>query len=279
MKKRFIPIFVLWICAVFTAIGQEASQNRYLANRLIQAEASWQPFPVLSTEHPSMDVNTAYRVQRRYLEHKLTVERLAGFKAGLTSQAGQQKFGVDSPVAGALFISGQLTGNPVIETNAFHRLMVETEIGFIIGAPITQPVPDTSTLQRSIKAIVPVIELPDLRFARGLPLTGADIIAANVAARQFIVGGSQSLDALDPNAVVVRLSFNGHEINQGKGHDAYGDQWQAALWLVNTMIEQGWTLVPGQILLTGALGKMLPGKPGQYLADYGRLGKIAFEIK
>ena len=45
------------------------------------------------------------------------------------------------------------------------------------------------------------------------------------------------------------------------------------------MIEQGWTIEPGHILLTGALGKMVPGKTGKYIADYGPLGKIAFEIK
>jgi 2-keto-4-pentenoate hydratase len=45
------------------------------------------------------------------------------------------------------------------------------------------------------------------------------------------------------------------------------------------MIEQGWPIEPGNILLTGALGKMLPGKPGKYVADYGSFGKIIFEVK
>ena len=45
------------------------------------------------------------------------------------------------------------------------------------------------------------------------------------------------------------------------------------------MIKQGWRLEPGYIVITGALGKMLPGKPGKYVADYGSFGKIAFEIK
>jgi 2-keto-4-pentenoate hydratase len=79
--------------------------------------------------------------------------------------------------------------------------------------------------------------------------------------------------------VTISLSLDGQEVNSGKGTDALGDQWNAALWLINTMIEQGWTMEPGHVVITGALGNMIPGKPGKYLADYGDFGKIVFEIK
>jgi 2-keto-4-pentenoate hydratase len=58
-----------------------------------------------------------------------------------------------------------------------------------------------------------------------------------------------------------------------------GSQWSAALWLVNTMVEQGWTIKRGNVLMTGALGNMIPGKPGRYRADFGALGMIEFEIR
>jgi 2-keto-4-pentenoate hydratase len=124
-----------------------------------------------------------------------------------------------------------------------------------------------------------VIELPDMGFADMKQLKGVDIIAANVAAKQFILGQEKAVEEVDLNAVMVSLSLDDQEVNTGKGKDALGDQWQAALWLVNTMIKQGWKLEPGYIVITGALGKMLPGKPGKYVADYGSFGKIAFEIK
>jgi 2-keto-4-pentenoate hydratase len=69
------------------------------------------------------------------------------------------------------------------------------------------------------------------------------------------------------------------EVNRGKGTDALGDQWKAAVWLVNTMVESGWKMEPGHVVITGALGKMIPGRPGKYVADYGGFGKISFEIK
>ena len=85
--------------------------------------------------------------------------------------------------------------------------------------------------------------------------------------------------AFDLNAVEVTLSRDGETVNTGKGTDALGDQWQAALWLVNTTLEHGWTIEPGQLIITGALGNMIPGKSGRYIADYGDMGTIAFEIQ
>ncbi len=275
VKKLFIIVVVLWIGFVSSAWSQE--QN--LADILIQAETARQLIPVLSVQHPTMDVDMAYRIQKVYVEKKLTNEKLAGFKAGLTSQGGQQQFGVSAPVAGALFESGKLTDEVIIDSTIFHQLMLETEIGFIIGTSLTQPVANPAALQKSIQAIMPVIELPDLGFTDMNRLKGVDIIAANVAAKQFIVGQPQAVSDVDLNTVTVILSLNEQEINRGKGADASGDQWQAAFWLVNKMIEQGWTLEAGQILMTGALGKMLPGKPGKYVADYGDFGKIVFEVK
>jgi 2-keto-4-pentenoate hydratase len=43
----------------------------------------------------------------------------------------------------------------------------------------------------------------------------------------------------------------------------------AALWPVNTIIERGWKLEPGQILLTGALGKMVKASGGDRAANFG----------
>ncbi len=275
MKKIFTIIIVLLISAVSTTWSQEQK----LAEILLKAEAANKLIPILSTQTTNMDVNKAYRIQKAYVETRLKTDTLAGFKAGLTSKGAQQRFGVNSPAAGALFESGKLTGKSIIDSSKFHRLMLETEIGFVVGVVLTKPVSDIAALKKSIKAVMPVIELPDLGFTDMKLITGPDIIAANVSSRKFIVGKSQPPGNIDLNAVSVTLSLNENQINQGKGSDASGDQWAAALWLVNTMIKKGWTLEPGQNLITGALGRMLPGKPGKYVADYRSFGKIEFEIK
>ena len=268
-----IIIIASWLGTATAMEGREQD----LADKIIKAEVARRPIPVLSLRRPAMDVEMAYGIQRAYIERRLKKGSLAGFKAGLTARKGQKRFGLDAPIAGALLESGRVT-TPIIESDGFRRPMVETEIGFIIGAPLTHPVKSASALLDSIRAIAPVIELPDLGFAKTEHLAGTDIIAANACAKQFIVGPPQPVERVAPNTTRVVLFLDGREINRGKGSEALGDQWQAALWLVNTMIAQGWRMEPGQILLTGALGKMLPAKPGKYRADYGKLGEIRFEI-
>ena len=127
--------------------------------------------------------------------------------------------------------------------------------------------------------VMPAIELPDLGFGDMKSLKGVDLIAANVSTVQFIRGSEVDREAFDLDQRKVVLRHNGQIVNQGIGSDAMGSQWEAALWLVNQVISQGWKVEPGHVLLTGALGQMIPGKSGSYEADYGDFGKIVFEIR
>jgi 2-keto-4-pentenoate hydratase len=55
-------------------------------------------------------------------------------------------------------------------------------------------------------------------------------------------------------------------------------QWQALAWLVNRVLEQGYELEPGHLLMTGSIGNMHPAKPGKYVADFAALGQLTFHI-
>lgn len=126
---------------------------------------------------------------------------------------------------------------------------------------------------------MPAIELPESGLWDMKLVKGVDLIAANVGAAKFIVGTLRSHQGVNLNEVNVTLFYNGQALYQGKGVEALGDQWKAALWMVNSVLEQGYKVEAGHILITGALGKMVPGKPGQYVADYGDFGKISFDVK
>jgi 2-keto-4-pentenoate hydratase len=76
----------------------------------------------------------------------------------------------------------------------------------------------------------------------------------------------------------VSLSCKGQTLAQGKGSNASQSQVNALLWLVNHMIDQGYKIQKGQILITGNLIKMVPAKPCVYLADYGQMGKLALTV-
>ncbi|OAD22202.1 4-oxalocrotonate decarboxylase [Candidatus Thiomargarita nelsonii] len=267
--KLFKPI-VLWLALVTSVSAGEVE----LADLLLQSHHNNQLIPLVSLINPQLSVEQAYIVQAHYVRGRN--EKLVGFKAGLTSQAVQKKFQVNQALAGVLFASGDLSATTSL--SQFQRLMLETELGFEIGKAIRGVVANKAELKQYIKAVLPVIELPELGFA-GKP-TVVDIIAANVGSAAFIKGKPVTdLSDLDLNALKVTLTRNGETVNVGLGRDALGDQWQAALWLVNRLIGLGRTLEPGQFVITGAMGKMIKAEAGDYKADFGKLGVISFSIE
>jgi 2-keto-4-pentenoate hydratase len=171
-------------------------------------------------------------------------------------------------VAGVLFEQGALQSASTVSLHDMRGLYIEVEIAMRIGKSIVQPLADVADLHDHIDGIGPAIELPNLDYTQPQTLDAIDIVATNVAAAKYIVGDFAAPRARDPNSTEVRLVCNDKEMLTGKGTDALGDQWRAALFLVNKMVEQGWQLEPGQILLTGSLGRMLPGTTGHCVASY-----------
>ena len=49
--------------------------------------------------------------------------------------------------------------------------------------------------------------------------------------------------------------------------------------LINQIIDQGHTVHEGDLIISGSLGAAMPAEPGKYVADYGVLGKIEFDVK
>jgi 2-keto-4-pentenoate hydratase len=225
----------------------------------------------------TLTIDAAYRVQTRNVRRKLRGRLPAGFKAGLTSPASQARFAAGAPVAGVLFEEGALRDAATIRLQDLPGLNIETEVALRVGRRITQRIADAARLREFIDGVAPAIELPNLHYA-GAP-NAIDIVASNVAAARFMVGEFAPPQRRDPNELTARLVCNDRELNAGRGTDALGDQWEAALWVVNAAIDLGWTLEPGQVLLTGALGKMVPAEPGHCSAHFGQWGTLRFTIE
>jgi 2-keto-4-pentenoate hydratase len=249
-----------------------------MANSLIKAVAEKQPTPVLSESEPDLDPKTAYEVQKIFVQWRLANDRVGGFKAGLTTEKAQKMLGVNFPLTGVLYNSGKLEGSPVVDRTTLRTLLIETEIGFVIARSIRRPPRNVQELRQKVSGVMPAIELPGSGFADGKVVKGVDLIAANVGAAKFIVGMARTHQGVNLNHVQVTLFFNGQPLYRGQGEEALGDQWKVALWMVRNVLGQGYKVEPGHILITGALGRMVPGEPGRYVADYGDFGKISFEV-
>lgn len=240
-----------------------------------KAKIARQPAPLLS-QSGLTSIDAAYDVQMLLVNRLLADALPAGYKAGLTSVSAQKKFAVDTPVAGVLLPGGEST-SPV-RRQSYGKLMIETEIGFVMARRITEPVNDIAMLVSAVLSIIPVIELPDLAFDTAGLMTGPDIIANNVASRSWIKGEVIPMESLDIDSLTVQLWHNGERLSQTSAKQVMNGQWYALQWLVNRTLASGWTIEPGQLLITGAIGPMMPGEPGKYRADFGKLGQISFSV-
>ncbi|HEY0686003.1 MAG TPA: fumarylacetoacetate hydrolase family protein [Steroidobacter sp.] len=247
------------------ALGGCSSTPQRVVDEIV---TSWREHRTLPNIDETLTIESAYRVQTRSVRAKLQDTRPAGFKAGLTSPPAQARFKTNDAVAGVLFKEGALRSADTVSLRELRGLHIEVEMAMRISAPIEKPLADVTALRAHIDGVAPAIELPNLDYSQPQTLDAIDIVATNVAAAKYIVGEFIPPQQRDPNAVDIRLACNDKEMFTGKGSDSLGDQWRAALFLVNKMLEQGWKIERGQILLTGALGRMLPATTGRCVASY-----------
>ncbi len=202
----------------------------------------------------------------------------AGFKAGLTSRAAQQRFGSDRPVYGSFAPAAQLPNAGSLSLREFSRGMVELELAFQLRREIHAPLADVAELRREVARVALAIELPDL----GQLPAGADalqIVRSNVAARYFVVGDSVALDDRDIDQLAMRLFHRDALLAEGRSGELEGGQWQALLALINQRLAMGWRLSAEQWLLTGAIGGMRPLQAGEYRGELGGTAGVSLRLE
>ncbi|QDU60345.1 Acetylxylan esterase precursor [Planctomycetes bacterium Pan216] len=254
-----------------------------VTKRIATAWKKREPLPRISDASSSGGdaLNQAYRVQRRWLQQTLDAKEIGGVKGGLVSPRVQARLGISEPLGGILRKSGRRDGTKksTIALADWPGLKIETEIAFIIGKPITRRLTTGEEFKAHVRAVAPAIELPAGQLAGDGPPTAADIAAINIGAAAYLVGKEVKPDTLDPRAVKVTLTRDGESLHTGSGDDCWKGPWETGLWLANFAFDQGIDLKPGQVILSGALGKMHPGQPGRYVANFGDLGTIEFTLK
>lgn len=248
-----------------------------VAGQIYSAQQNKQIPPKTSDLITNLNVDKAFRIQFILVEKKVENLTRSGFKAGLTSKAGQQRFNVDYPVAGVLFSQFKRNPGDTIFLSDYNQMMVETELGYYLNTEVNQKIESVQALKSLVDFVLPVLEFPNAAF--GDNPTANDIISANAGSAFYITGSKHPVQNHDVNKILVNIHKATTLLNSGKGSDALGDQWETLLWLVNLMVDQGYTIGPDHLLITGALGMAFPGEIGEFIADFGELGQIKVTIK
>jgi 2-keto-4-pentenoate hydratase len=278
MTKKGIFVFIIFsACLSITPAPVLSGEYDMIAQEIEEAYINKKPRPLVSQNFKDITVDQAHEIQAKFIKLMESEGQICmGYKAGLWAPAAQKRFVHDGPVWGTPFKS-MLRWPGTIYLSNHARLFIEPEIGFRFQKDITEPIHDIKVLKRAVAITYPAIELPDIAYSDMKLLRGVDLIASNVAAKKVLIGNAVKIK--DLNAVTVKLFHNGQEIASGIGKNTGGDQWEALKWVVNDVLAKGGEIKDGYIVITGSLTKLIPAKPGKYVADYGSFGKIEFEFK
>ncbi len=281
MRKIISTNLLLILLPCFLQGEVDESTIEEVAERLFQDQKGNQATSLASELAPKLSLEEAYEIQRIFVLKQLAGEGVgvAGFKAALTTKPSQEHFGLSEAAAGVLLDSMRRTGRTDLSSTEFYRPKIELEIAFVVDKRIEKPLEDVAALKSRIRSALPAIELPDLRFASMDVVAGVDIIAANAVASAFIVGNEVAGSAQDFSNLEIKLLQDGQIIREGKGPEFIGEPWEAALKLVNQVVAQGWTIEPGNILLSGAMGGLTAATEGSYEAQFSSLGIIRFSMR
>jgi len=248
---------------------------RKAADRLIAAAgAPCQCEPVRNILGDN-DIAAAYAVQNLITQDSLNRGRtIVGYKIGITSPAVQHQLGVDQPDSGVLFSDMQVADGSTVPADGLLQPRVEAEIAFILSADLDDDVSEDA-VRRAAGMARPAIEIVDSRV-RDWSISIVDTVADNGSAGLFVIGEPAVPAAgIDFVSRTMELAEDGVTVSRGCGADCLGSPLIALQWLARTARDNGSPLRAGHVVLSGALGPMVPVRPGStYRATIDEIGSV-----
>ena len=247
-----------------------------LADRLWQAEVDRTPIPPISEAGRVLTVEDAYAVQAHNIERRVADGRVVrGRKVGLTSRRMQDLLGVDEPNFGVLVDDMFVEEGDEIPLGSMLQPRVEAEMAFVLDRDLVGPGVTTADALAAISGVLPAIEVVDSRIA-DWRITLVDTIADNASSGRVVLGGHLlPVTALDLRLTGVLFARNGVAIESGAGAEALGNPARCVAWLANKLGTLGSGLRRGDVVLPGALHRMVPVRPGDvFRADFAHLGSV-----
>lgn len=218
----------------------------------------------------------AYAVQEAYVRAELEAgHRLVGRKIGLTSRVVQEQFGVAQPDFGVLFDHMIYGSTEPIEVGGFLQPRVEGELAFVLDRDLDSPTTTVVDVLRATDYVLPAIEVVDSRIA-GWDIRITDTIADNASSGAVVLGTTPySLTGLDLVDVGMVIEYEGEPVSVGAGSACLGSPVNAVAWLAREVARRGSPLKAGEVILSGALGPMVPVPgPGRYRLSLSGMGRV-----
>lgn len=252
-----------------------------IAERLRNAEARAQPIEPFAHSLGANGIERAYRIQHINTAHGIAAGRkFCGRKIGLTAKTVQQQLGVDQPDYGALFEDMRLPSGGMLDLAPLIDPRIEAEIALVLGKGIAEQGMSPRDLAACVRYATPALEIVDSRL-KDWKIGFADTIADNGASARFVLGEQcHDIQGLDLTAGRMELRRNGALVSSGQGSSTMGGPVHALAWLAETLITHGRPLQAGDVVLTGALGPVVPLAPGDvFQASIDQLSSVSLSIR
>lgn len=248
------------------------------AQAIREARAQRRTIARVSETHGIAGLAQAYQVAEINTAARLAEpgRRVVGLKVGLTSKAVQQQLGVDQPDFGVLFDDMEHLDGDTIPMARLIQPKVEAEVALVVGADLAGETLSWSEFLRGLAYALPALEIVD-SVIQDWKITLVDTVADNASSALYVLG-NQPVDVgrLDLGALGMQMAINGQTVSVGTGAACLGHPLRAAYWLARTMAERGQSLKAGQVILSGALGPMVPLQAGDAVhASMGALGSVS----
>lgn len=252
----------------------EAIQRAAL--KLREARANRVPVSLVSVSHQLEGLEVAYQVAELNTLARLESGcRIVGKKIGLTSKAVQQQLGVDQPDFGVLFDDMEFLDGAEIPTERLIQPKIEAEVAFVVGRDLPARSPTYGEFLNCLAYALPALEIVDSAIA-DWKISLFDTVADNASSALYVVGDQPvPVGALALADLGMAMTRQGDTVSVGTGSACLGHPLRAAYWLARTMAERSQGLKAGELILSGALGPMVPVKAGDLIqARIAALGTV-----
>ena len=244
----------------------DQQQITQLGDELYEALTAGKTVSPLTSRGFDITIEDAYHIQQRMLARRIEKgEKVVGKKIGVTSKAVMNMLGVGQPDFGYLLDGMVYNEGESIPMSSLIQPKAEGEIAFLLNKDLMGPGLTAADILAATEGVMACFEIVDSRI-QDWKIKIQDTVADNASCGVFVLGDK----LVDPKKVDLALcgmvlEKNGEIVVTGAGAATMASPVNAMVWLANTLGRLGIGLNAGDIVLSGALGAMIPVKAGDSL--------------
>jgi len=244
----------------------EQSQINDLGDELYDALVAGKTVSPLTSRGFDISIEDAYYIQQRMLSRRLeNGEKVIGKKIGVTSKPVMNLLGVHQPDFGYLLDGMVYNEGESIEMSTLIQPKAEGEIAFLLKKDLRGPGVTAADVLAATEGVMACFEIVDSRIT-DWKIKIQDTVADNASCGVFVLGDQLvDISNIDLGLCGMVLEKNGEIVVTGAGAATMGHPVNAMVWLANTLGKLGITLKAGDIVLSGAMGAMVPVVKGDNL--------------